>query len=231
MASPHRRKTVKDTERRRLEMFIRVREFGQSNPAQFTPTSFAGEQLALVNTAIEGLEAQGGAQASGISASKEGSMSKAAARDELFEDLQANNRTARAMARTIPGVNDKFRVPHNQSDQGVLAAARAQAADALPLKAEFIKRGMPANFLEDLHADIAQFEEAISQQAQGRETHVEATAAIDQFIEQGINALRELDPIVRNIFANVPAKLAAWQSASHVERSPQRAKPTATPAQ
>jgi hypothetical protein len=220
---------MKDTERRRLEMFIRVREFGQNNSAQFAATSFAGEQFAILSTAIDGLEAQGGAQASGLSTSREGSMSKAAARDELMEDLQAISRTARAMARTMPGVNDKFRVPHNQSAQGVLAAARAQAADAPPLKAEFIKRGMPTNFLEDLQADIEQFEEAITDKAQSRETHVEATAAINEFIEQGMNAVRELDPIVRNTFSNDPTKLAAWQSASHVERPPRHAQQTAQP--
>jgi hypothetical protein len=108
----------------------------------------------------------------------------------------------------------------------MLAAARAQAADALAVKAEFIKRGMPANFLEDLQADIEQFDEAITRKEQGRETHVEATAAIDDLIEQGLDARRELNPIVRNIFADESAKLAAWESASRIERPGRRSRRT-----
>ena len=90
---------------------------------------------------------------------------------------------------------------------------------------------MPADFLEDLEADIEQFEEALTRRVQGRETHVTATAAIDDLVERGMNAVRELDAIMRNMFANNPAKLAAWMSASHVERAPRRraAQPPAPP--
>ena len=41
----------------------------------------------------------------------------------------------------------------------------------------------------------------------------------------------DLDPIMRNKSARNAAKLAAWQSASRVERAPQREKkPASTPA-
>src|SRR5215216_1378218 len=138
---------MKDTERRRLEMFMRVREFGLSHAAEFPPNSFAGQQFANLNTAIDALEAHTSAQTSGRGKVKESTSTKAAARDELLRDLEAISRTARAMAMKTPGLNDRFRIPHNQSDQAVLAAARAAAKDALPLKAEFIKRRMPAGFL------------------------------------------------------------------------------------
>jgi hypothetical protein len=222
---------MKDTERRRLEMFIRVREFGAAHAAQFPPTSFAGQQFAILDSAIGALEEQTGAQSSGRSRVRESTSSKAAARDELMRDLEAISRTARAMALTVPGLDDKFRVPHNQGNQNVLAAARAAATDALPLKAEFIKRGMPDDFIDDLEADIALLEQAISHKAQGKESHVAATAAIDLEIERGMKAVREIDPVVRNKFASDPSILAAWSSATHVERSPRR-KPVApaTPA-
>jgi hypothetical protein len=126
------------------------------------------------------------------------------------------------MAMTTPGLDDKFRIPHNKSNQEVLAVARAAASDALPLKAEFIRRGMAADFLEDLQADIALMEEAISRTAQSTESHVAATAAIDTEIERGMNAVRQLDPLIRNTFASDPATLAAWFSASHIERTPRR---------
>jgi len=215
---------MKDTERRRLEMFIRVREFGSAHAAQFPPSSFAGEQLDILDNAINALETHASAQSSGMGTVRESASSKAAARDELMRDLEAISRTARAMADTMPGLEDKFRIPHNQSDQTVLAVARAAATDALPLKAEFIRRGMPADFLEDLQADIEEMEEAIQRKAQGAGSQVAATAGIDTQIERGMNAVRQLDPIMRNTFASDPATLAAWVSASHVERPPRRNK-------
>jgi hypothetical protein len=133
------------------------------------------------------------------------------------------------MALTTPGLADKFRIPHNQSNQTVLAVARAALSDALPFKAEFIRRGMPANFLEDLQADIDVMERAIERKAQGAGSQVAATAAIDTEIERGMNAVRELDPVMRNTFSSDPATLAAWQSASHVERPPRRTPPRPTP--
>jgi hypothetical protein len=218
---------MKDTERRRLEMFIRVREFGTAHAAEFPINGFASEQFAIVNSAINALETHAGAQSSGRGGARQGAAGKAAARDELLRDLEAISRTARGMALTTPGLEDKFRVPHNKSNQDVLAAARAAANDAPPFKAEFIRRGMPADFLEDLAADIAVMEGAISQKAQGTESHVAATAAIDAEIERGMTAVRQLDPVIRNAFASDPATLAAWFSASHVARTPRSGSPSA----
>ena len=220
---------MKDTERHRLEMFLRAREFGNEHGAQFPLNSFAAEQFAILGGVISALETHASAQSSGRSGARQGVAGKAAARDELLRDLEAISRTARTMTRTTPGLEDKFRVPHNKSNQDVLATARAVAADALPFKAEFIRRGMPADFLEDLAADIAAMEEAITQKAQGTESHVAATAAIDAEIERGMTAVRQLDPVIRNIFASDPATLAAWFSASHVARTPRSSPPAASP--
>ncbi len=216
---------MNDIERRRLEMFIRVREFGIEHAAQFPPTSFAGEQLLIVDTAINALERHASVQSSGRSTVRQSATSKAVARDELMRDLEAISRTARMMGKTIPGLEDKFRIPHNQSNQTVLAVARAALSDALPFKTEFIRRGMPANFMEDLESDIDVLDEAITRKAQGAGAQVAATAAIDTEIERGMNAVRELDPVMRNTFNSDPATLAAWQSASHVERPPRRSTP------
>lgn len=221
---------MKDTERRRLEMFIRVREFGSAHATAFPAGSFAAEQLTTLDSSIGALETQVSTQSSGRSTVRESTSSKAAAREELMEDIEAISRTARAMSRTMPGLESRFRIPHNQSDQVLLSTARATAADALPLKAEFIRRGMPANFLEDLQADITVMEEAITLQAHGQGSHVAATAAIDREIERGMDAVHQLDPVVRNLFAADPSTLAAWSSASHVERSPRRGtQPAPTP--
>ena len=126
---------------------------------------------------------------------------------------------------STPGLEDKFRAPRNVSDQALLTSARAFAADALPLAAEFKRRGLPDDFLEDLNADIEEFEQAINEKIRKRGAQVAATAAIDDALERGINIVRELDAIMRNRLRTEHATLAAWLSASHTERSPRRGTP------
>lgn len=222
---------MKGIERRRLDMFIRVREYVQSMLAQFGPTSFVAQLLATLVGVINQLETHTSAQVSNRSAAQEGTLSKSAAYDELLRALQAICRTARAIALTKPTIIEKFRMPYGLSDQEFLAAARAIAANAQPLEAEFIKRGHPPDFLADLQEDIDQMEEAIARRAQSSTAQVESTAAIDDLMDEGMNAVRELDPIMRNTYANDPVKLAGWISASHVERTSRRTQTqTAQPA-
>jgi hypothetical protein len=76
-----------------------------------------------------------------------------------------------------------------------------------------------------LNSDIEEFEQAINQKIQKRESQVAATAAIDSALERGSDTVRELDAIMRNRLADDSASLAAWLSASHTERSPRRTSP------
>ncbi len=219
---------MKDSETRRLEMFIRVREFGAAQANAFPANTRGSEMLAELNTAITELEGHAAAQSSGTRAAKEGTAVKAVARAALREDLEAISRTAHAVALTTPGLDDKFRLPRNAGDQAWLAAARAFEQDAAPIRNEFTRRGLPADFLEDLAADILAFETSIGSREQKTGNRVAATVAIDTAIERGMNAVHELDAIVRNVFSHDPATLAQWTSASHTARAPKHA-PHETP--
>jgi hypothetical protein len=130
------------------------------------------------------------------------------------------------MADEVPGLDDKFRLPRNNNDQQLLAAGRAAAIDAAPFSAQFIAHEMPADFLEDLAADIGDLEAAMSDQSGGIGNRVAAAAAIDDAIDRGIEVVRKLDAIVKNKYANNPATLAEWTSASHTERAPKKKKDT-----
>lgn len=221
---------MKDSDTRRYEAFLRVREFGAAHAAQFPQNSFGAEKFGALGAVIAGLDAHASTQVAGRNTAQQGTTSKAAARDELRRDLEAISRTARSMAFDTPGLEDKFRLPRVLKDQELLSTARAFTVEAQPLAAEFARRGLPADFLADLASDIESFEQAINQKTDGRAAHVAATAAIDDLIEDGVKHLRQLDAVVRNIFADDPAALAAWVSASHVERAPRRRRPDAAPA-
>jgi hypothetical protein len=222
---------MKDSDTRRYEAFLRVREFGAARAAQFPPNSFGAEKFTALGAVIAGLDEHATTQVSGLNTAQQGVTGKAAARDELRRDLEAVSRTARIMAFDTPGLEDRFRLPRGPKDQELLNTARAFAAAAQPLAAEFTRRGLPADFLADLASEIEIFEQAVNRKTEGRAAHVAATAAIDDLIEDGMKHLRQLDTVVRNIFADDPATLAAWTSASHVERAPRAKQPAAPPAE
>jgi hypothetical protein len=222
---------MKDSVARRFDMFIRARQYGETHAEAFPAGSRGNEVFAELNSVITELEGHATTQESGARAAKEGTAMKAVARAALREEMEAIARTAQVMAMTMLGLDDKFRLPRNLGDQAWLAAARAFARDAEPIKEEFIRRGLPADFIADLNADISAFEAAINNRAQKTGARVAAAVAIDGAIERGVNAVRELDAIVKNVFRNNPAALAGWASASHTERQARRASPETPPAE
>lgn len=216
---------MKDSERRKYEMLARVRDFGAARAGAFADGSLGKELFDGLDGVVGELDAHAGRQSSSASAAAEGTTSRASARAALREDLEAISRTARAMALDNPGLEDRFRLPrNNRNDQTLLSAARAFLSDAEPLKAEFIRHELPADFLDDLRADIEDFEQAITSQNRSAEARTAATSAIDAAIERGTNIVRQLDAVVRNKFRDDPATLAAWVMASHTERAPRAKK-------
>ena len=220
---------MRDSVRRCKETFLRSRAFGQMYFAGADPTSFVSPHLAELDSVITGLDSYTAAQAASRSASRQGTLAKAAARDKLLRDFEAISRTARPMAAADPNLLQQFRVPHRESAQGVLAAAASVAAAARLLKAQFLLRGMPENFIEELEADADALREAFARCVENRRAHITATAAIATLCERGLKVLRELDPFMRNTYAADPATLAAWVSASRIERRSARARTDAQP--
>jgi hypothetical protein len=109
------------------------------------------------------------------------------------------------------------------------------AAEAEPLADEFFRRNMAPDFIDDLKARILAVVQADDDQEKAETARIEATANLAAAIQQGLADVRELDAIVRNTFAGNESELAAWESASHLERAPRRAaeeeeEPAAQPA-
>jgi hypothetical protein len=199
------------------EMFVRVDAFASERAASFPANTLGGELVAELKGVIQSLTGAITSQATGLSSAQRATAERMAARETLRESMKAIARTARVMALDTPGLENKFRLPRSGSDSALLHTARAFAADALPLKAEFIRHELPPNFLEEFEADIADLERAMGGQNTGRDAHVSATATVESTAERGMNSVRKLDAIVRNKFRDDPATLAAWESARHVE--------------
>jgi hypothetical protein len=224
-----RRSPMNDTQTRIYEMLTRVRDFGAAHATSFPAASLGGQKFVTVGSVVDELEQHGTAQSVSSSAAKTNTGTKKTARDEVRRKMTAISETARTMESTMPGITATFRIPNTNGDQALLNSARAFLESATPLKNEFISREMPADFLEDLTGAINSYESAYNSKNLNTEKRVTATAAIDAVVERGRELVRELDAIVRNKFRSDAATIAAWESASHVERSPRRKNETSAP--
>jgi len=220
---------MRDSEIRQSEAIARMNSFGVENAQDFAASSLGGRKFADLKALTEEIDRLGAQQSEGHGASQTGTEAKRAARNALRAAMRAISDTSEAMESTHPGISDTFRMPKNNSDEALLNAARAFVSSATPLKDEFIQYEMPATFIEDLVRLIADFESASGSRQLNTRKRVSATAALKDALERGMQLKRELDPIVRNKYRGNAAKLAAWESASHVERAPKRA--AARPAQ
>ena len=144
------------------------------------------------------LQQLAGSQASSRASGRNVTTSKSVARSAVLDDLDAISLNARALALRTPGLEDKFRLPRNQSDQLILASARAFIADALPLRDQFMALHMSPTFLEDIQADIDEFEKTLTARRQTRSAQVSATASMDSALSRGIDIVQELRAVVHN---------------------------------
>ena len=214
---------MQKSETRALNMLRSVRLHGQPRAAAFPANSRGGELYASVNTSISNIEKYSGEQAEHERNFREASKRKDVAEDSLRDLMVSMNRTARSMSRTMPGAEEKFRLPPNRDGVMWLAAARAFVAEAEPLADEFVRRNTAPDFIDDLKARILAVVQADDNQEKAESARIGATANLAAAIQQGLADVREMDAIVRNTFAGNEAELAAWASASHVERAPRRA--------
>jgi len=203
---------VNDSENRKHQTFVRAHGFGEAHANDFAANSLGKQLFTTLGTIITELDGYAASEAAGIGLARQGTTTRRQAREALREDLEAINRTARAMAADVPGIDRLFRVPRNNNDQHLLSAGRAAAIDAAPLSAQFIAHELPADFLADLNANIAALEAAINNQSSGLGDHVAARAAIDDAIDRGFEVMRKLDAIVKNKYANNASVLAEWTS-------------------
>lgn len=216
---------MNDRERVRYDMFVRVRQFGIESAADFPVGTIAPTQFTEINTVINLIDQLAANQTAAFGDARFSFVGKDTARENVREDLQEIARTARSMVYQFPGIDVKFRMPRNLNDQNLLAAARAFHAEATPQDLEFVAYGLEADFLTDLQADIDAFEATLGPTGAAIDAQVEATAEIGAAVRRGMVAVRILNGVVRNRYRGDVGKLAAWTSASHIEKAPKPDKP------
>jgi hypothetical protein len=222
--------------------------FGVNNAADFNPVPPAvstkaqglfaslgivadGDEATPKNTVLGNLIRAIKNQQSGAGNFHGGTTAKSVQREGLMAVLRSINKSAGAIAtaQKTPEIMDSFRIPHGTNDTETSARALAFADAAVPLEAEFIALEQPADFIAALRKRVVDFGNADDSQNTGLQDQAGATASIDALIDQGLGILTQLDAIMHNKYAATAAKLAAWLTASHIQR-PSASKPAAPPA-
>ena len=150
--------------------------------------------------------------------------------------MQNLTRTAAAIAQDEPGFADAFRPPNNSNEAALTTTAdkfllqlAVQPGDTAAAKtakaalvAKFVAHEMSAGFVAHLQSDRDAVTADNAQHEKDRESGVGSTAAVSPLIQTGMKAVTTLDAVMHNKYSSQPDKMAAWLTASHIERDAQR---------
>ena len=146
------------------------------------------------------------------------------------DHLMTIARTARLVARNVPGAGAVFQLPQQRADIALLTAARAFIREGHAAMDRFVPLGIAETFIKDLQGLVNSFEQADCNRRAGRAGAAAAQAGIARAIGQGMDAVRsELDVVVINTFAGNPVLLTTWKRARHTStkvKRPARVKPS-----
>ena len=187
---------------------------------------FAGiGKVLTLNTSLEGLLAEAAAlevtRADSKRKRKQGTEARDAARKDLRRMVKTTYDTADPLTLDHPEMKGVFKPPtKNNNDTELVTAARSAANAAAQSAALFTESGLPPSFFDEMRAKADKLELAAATQAEAVSAGVAATAALKDIYRRMDELVDRLDPLVRNKYANDPAKLAAWESASRLESAP-----------
>lgn len=133
--------------------------------------------------------------------------------------------TYKTISRDRTNLKGLFESPSKiKNDHSLVTTARVYADTAATLAGLFAEYGLAATFFVDMRAKADSIGSYIALQNAGTGAGVDTTAALEETIRQMDEVIESLDTVVTNKYRDDPAKLAAWKSASRVERGP-RSKP------
>jgi hypothetical protein len=211
--------TMTADERAYYDAFIGMKQFGVESLADFKPDSVAVMKFTELNAVIADADTESEKQFTGTTSSKQSFTTKDTARENLRGILSDIARTARAMAYDFVGINDKFKLARNRNDQQLLITARSFLSEVASFEDNFIAYEMPKTFLADLQTKITAFEQLLSETSSAIGSQVSATANMGKIIKRGMIIRRILDGLIKNRYQDNSGKLAAWATASHIQKA------------
>ena len=213
---------MNDRIRRDYEMFQRVLLFLDENKDDFTAIPAVAAKVTILQTETQKIADLGAEKVSTTAGAKDATIYKGDLRDALEDAMQNIADMWKPMAKKHENSHNKFRMPRNNNDQLRIDTAGSFIEDATPLKADFIARGMPANFIADLTAKRDAFEAVDNESEAARLDRIGVNAQFSDPVKLCRTAVEDVDPIVKMVYRTTPGRLAEWLSACHVERAPKK---------
>lgn len=215
--------------KRENERNIRSNDFLQENVTDFADNIYMKAQIPLLNAEVKAAQAARETQISKAGGARYNYALAADAEDDLDEIIEEIAGFAGSLTDDFPELDEKFRRPRGSSRRRKIAAARAFAADGDTYIEAFKGRGMEANFPTILRTRADALEQALSTAVMETAGRVGATGNFPVHVRNASKIIKAVDPVVRKIYKNNPAKLAAWNFASRVQRDAKPATPPNKP--
>lgn len=154
---------------------------------------------------------------------------KGSERLDLLEIMSKVRDAARAAEFDHPGTRDRYRYTTNMSYQDLLATGRAFAAGGAADKALIESYGAPPGWDALVTTACDAFEASMGQQDSAVGSRVAKNAEVNAKMEEFIALKASVGHMVPNFCSGNPGAIAAWNTAAHVEKAPEKSKPPTPP--
>lgn len=207
--------------RRHNERGQRVDLFMDSRAEDFPANSKGGVFAAQLKLELANLSALDVAKTSSASKRQQGTAGRGGMREALRQLVASVADTAKTAALDHPDIKGIFTLAgKDKSDQTLIATARAFADAAAPLTGLFVEYGLSSTFVNDLRSNADSLEHYISLQSEGLGSGVNTNATAQETLQRIAELIERLDTLIRNKYRDDHPKLAAWESARHMESAP-----------
>lgn len=212
-------------QRRRNERGQRVDVYMDAQAEDFPANNKGGLQAARLKELLTQANALDLARAASAGKRRQGTEGREGARNALRRMVKTAWDTYKTITLDHPDIKGLFESPSKiKNDQALVRTARTYADNAAPLTGLFAENDLPLTFFVDMRAQADTFEAHTALQHAGVGEGVDANAALEETLRQMDEVVARIDTVVTNKYRDTPAKLAAWESASRIERAP-RSKP------
>jgi hypothetical protein len=208
-------------QRRRNERGQRVDVYMDAQAELFPEGSKGGIQAARLKELLAQANTLDLARDASAGMRRQGTEGHEGVRDALHRDVKTAWETYKTITLDHPDIKGLFESPSRiKNDQALVRFARAYADNAAPLTGLFEEYDLPATFFQEMRARADNFESHTARQSKGVGDGVDANTDLVETLRKMDEVVERLDTHVHNKYRDDPAKLAAWESARHLERAP-----------
>ncbi len=196
---------------------VRVEVLLNANAADFAGNVVATAKIAQLTASNAAVAQERRNQIGGAGDMRQDYRIYADAFDAMVADMETVRDFAASLAFSIPGLEDKFRIPRTGGKSAKVAAAYVFVTDGEEIEQSFTDSGLDKNFFANLKmkADAAQQGINAAQASTGKRSG--ATSALETSVKTSSRTVEEMRPIANYTYRENPAKLAEWNHAAKVE--------------